>query len=275
MGSEESSLAVMSRAEEMLARASTIAEVRELKNLALTAAAWAQRKKLGEDAIRHCQKYALLAERKLGEMLAASKDHMASGTRGMGRPRIGGQPGGPPKSDDAPTLRALGISKNESAEAQKLAKLPEPAFRRLVEGKTSKKKIVKELRHEERQRRQREIPKDLPAATDRYRLLRCDLAKAAVKDNSVDAIITDPPYPEEFLPVYDKLGAFAARVLRPGGSLVCMVGQSYLPEILTALGGHAINYQWTLSYLTPGGQAVQLWQRKVNTFWKPLLWYVI
>lgn len=91
-------------------------------------------------------------------------------------------------------------------------------------------------------------------------------------DQPVDAIITDPPYPREFLPVYTDLAEFAARALKPGGSLVCMVGQSYLPEILERLG-ERLTYQWTVAYLTPGGQAAQLWDRKVNTFWKPLLWF--
>jgi DNA modification methylase len=29
-----------------------------------------------------------------------------------------------------------------------------------------------------------------------------------------------------------------------------------------------------LSYLTPGGQSPQIFPRKVNTFWKPVLWFV-
>jgi len=36
-------------------------------------------------------------------------------------------------------------------------------------------------------------------------------------DGSVDAIITDPPYPADFLPEWDRLGATAMRVLKPGG----------------------------------------------------------
>ncbi len=35
-----------------------------------------------------------------------------------------------------------------------------------------------------------------------------------------------------------------------------------------------INYHWALSYLTPGGQSPQIWPRRVNTFWKPVLWFV-
>lgn len=94
-----------------------------------------------------------------------------------------------------------------------------------------------------------------------------------IKDGTIDVIITDPPYPKEYLPLYGKLGEVAKRVLKPGGSLLVMVGQSYLPEILSLLAEH-LTYNWVVSYLTPGGQSAQLWQRKVNTFWKPVLWYV-
>jgi len=100
----------------------------------------------------------------------------------------------------------------------------------------------------------------------------CDFREADIEAESVDVIITDPPYPQEFLPVYEDLAAFAARVLKPGGSCVVMVGQSYLPEIMAMMCRH-LNYHWACGYMTPGGQAVQLWDRKVNTFWKPLLWF--
>jgi site-specific DNA-methyltransferase (adenine-specific) len=93
-----------------------------------------------------------------------------------------------------------------------------------------------------------------------------------IADNSVDFIITDPPYPREYIPLYGELSKVAARVLKPGGSLIVMVGQSYLPEVMLELG-QWMQYHWCLSYLTPGGQSPQLWHKKTNTFWKPVLWY--
>jgi len=104
-------------------------------------------------------------------------------------------------------------------------------------------------------------------------LLHGDFRKADIEDNSIDLIVTDPPYPKEYLPLYRDLAVFAARVLKPGGSLVAMAGQSYLPEIFELMKVDGLQYNWTISYLTPGGQAPQLWQRKVITFWKPVLWY--
>ena len=97
----------------------------------------------------------------------------------------------------------------------------------------------------------------------------------ALKDidaGSIDWIITDPPYPREFLPVYDDLASVAEHSLKDGGSLLCMVGQSFIPEIIEALKAR-LKYHWVVGYLTPGGQAVQVWDRRVNTFWKPILWF--
>lgn len=94
-------------------------------------------------------------------------------------------------------------------------------------------------------------------------------------DLSVDAIITDPPYGKEFLPLYEDLSRLSAHALKPGGSLLVMTGQSYLPEVMRLMTAcQGLRYHWTLAYLTPGGQAPQIWPRKVNAFWKPVLWFV-
>ena len=117
-------------------------------------------------------------------------------------------------------------------------------------------------------------PDGFPALTERYQLYVGDVGEAAqVADGSVDCIITDPPYAKEFLPVYGALSKTAARILKPGGSCLVMAGQSYLPEVIAGLSKH-LNYHWTVSYMTPGGQAVQVWGRKAITFWKPVLWFV-
>lgn len=94
-----------------------------------------------------------------------------------------------------------------------------------------------------------------------------------VADASVDLIITDPLYHKSHLSDYEQLAQIALRVLKDGGSLIVMTGQSYLPEILQKISKY-LTYNWTLAYLTPGGQSAQLWERKVNTFWKPILWFV-
>lgn len=93
-----------------------------------------------------------------------------------------------------------------------------------------------------------------------------------IEPGTVDAIVCDPPYPYEFIDTYAELSEAASKLLKPGGLCWAMAGQSYLPEVVARLGTH-LDYHWTVAYLTPGGQAVQLWDRNVNTFWKPVLVY--
>lgn len=93
-----------------------------------------------------------------------------------------------------------------------------------------------------------------------------------IDDKSIDAIITDPPYPKDYISLYEDLAKQATRLLKPGGSLLVMCGQLYLPDIFKLMTPH-LKYQWTLSYLTPGGQSPQIWPCQVNTFWKPVLWF--
>lgn len=88
-------------------------------------------------------------------------------------------------------------------------------------------------------------------------------------DDSVAAIITDPPYPREFLPLYSDLSEVAERVLRPGGILAAMVGHAYLPEVMARLGEH-LDYRWVMAYLT-GGAAASVHARRVQVYWKPIV----
>lgn len=129
----------------------------------------------------------------------------------------------------------------------------------------------------------RSIKKGIPPTVDEfqildgpnYRLIHDSIENLDVDIDlgSVDVIITDPPYPKEYLHLYEVLAYRAKDLLKPGGSVLAMCGQSYLPDIMGMMAKH-LTYHWTVSYLTPGGQAVQLWDRRVNTFWKPVLWFV-
>lgn len=128
-------------------------------------------------------------------------------------------------------------------------------------------------REEKAERKSYELSEDIPSGTCTLHTADIRSGIEMIANNSVDYIITDPPYPKEYIPLYGDLSRLAARVLKPGGSMIVMVGQSYLPEVIEQLG-QDMQYHWCLSYLTPGGQSPQLWNKRTNTFWKPLLWYV-
>jgi ParB-like chromosome segregation protein Spo0J len=156
-----------------------------------------------------------------------------------------------------------------------IAKLPKETAAKYAEdlkaGRKTTTQVKKEIEKASKSVEKQELK--TPKATGTWKLIQNPIATAELEPESLDFIITDPPYPYEFMPVYSDLATFALRHLKPGGSLIAMVGQSYLPEIMQRLSIEGLNYHWMLSYLTPGA-ACQLWQRKVNTNWKPLIWFV-
>jgi 16S rRNA G966 N2-methylase RsmD len=88
---------------------------------------------------------------------------------------------------------------------------------------------------------------------------------------NVDAIITDPPYPHEFIPLLGDLATWADKVLGPDGIMAVLIGQSYLPEVYRLLDAGR-PYRWTGCYLTAGAGYVSH-PRKVQSNWKPLIVY--
>jgi hypothetical protein len=131
---------------------------------------------------------------------------------------------------------------------------------------------VREIKDAIREHKRLNRIRNIPTDGKQIEVHHCSVSELSdlVEPASVDVVITDPPYPKEFLGVYSDLSAFCANSLKPGGLLVCMIGQSYLPEVMQRLSEN-LTYHWCFAYLTPGGQSAQLWDRKVNTFWKPLL----
>ena len=126
----------------MLAEANSIAKLKDVKNLALTASDWARRKGMGEEAIQTARSYAMEAEHKIGEMLAETP--RASGADKGGKPRdVDGARALP--SNAPPTLADLGLTKAESSRAQMLASLPAPVFEAVRDGEKTLASVRREI----------------------------------------------------------------------------------------------------------------------------------
>lgn len=179
------------------------------------------------------------------------------------------------------TAAAVGMGRDTLHKAQSIVEAADEApdlFGDLVAQMDKNGKVDRAYKELQERKRQAELAERAAKANtipvdDRFQVIHAAIAALDLGTGYADTIITDPPYPQEYLPVYEELAHFAAYTLKPGGSLIVMIGQSYLPEILAAMAP-VIRYHWTLAYLTPGGQSAQLWQRNVNTFWKPVLWFV-
>lgn len=231
-----------------LAQIETVEGAARFRAYATTLATAARSLKIGKDGVRSAEFLVLEAERRLGELLAPSKY----------------QPG---------ILRDAGVTANESSRAQQVAAVPNEVFEDFrATTRTPKRERLLRVAREAKAAERRAEPSEPSTRTDDIEIRHGDL-RTALDDlaGTVDAIITDPPYPAEFLGEFDALGDLAARLLAPCGVLVAMVGQSHLPEYMARLGAH-LTYRWTAAYMVDG-PAARIHQRMVGTKWKPLLVY--
>lgn len=90
-----------------------------------------------------------------------------------------------------------------------------------------------------------------------------------IADESIDAIITDPPYPQEFLHTWSQMAEVAMRVLKPGGWCIAYSGKIHLDDVMRRLGDAGLSFYWQIIFQ----QTVQapVHPRKVNTLYKPIL----
>jgi site-specific DNA-methyltransferase (adenine-specific) len=169
--------------------------------------------------------------------------------------------------------KTVGVS-GKLVSAAKAIKAADPErFEKVKQGKLSVAKAKKEIKAEQDKRDLSAAQKTVGTAKRKSIESVCDLRVCSCRELFAsgikpDAVITDPPYPQEFLPVFTELAEGCKAVGVP--LVAVMSGQSYLPEVMRRLCEH-LRYRWTLAYMTPGGQAVQQWQAKVNTSWKPVI----
>ena len=167
------------------------------------------------------------------------------------------------------TVRLAGVAKTDpelaKASVEMLKDLP---------ANEAPAKALNRLKKERQEEADAELAAEVEDNLDRFLVIHSPIADLSshVDARTLDAIITDPPYPEEYLPCYSDLSAFAARALKPGGVLLAMVGQAHLPNVIARLGEH-LRYHWCLAYVMPGPTA-KMWGRKVIVGWKPVLMFV-
>lgn len=133
---------------------------------------------------------------------------------------------------------------------------------------------VKTVREAKQSLYRRITTPDQPASGTDWQVLDGDFRAVlpTLEAGSVAAIITDPPYLQEYLPLLDDLAAGALQVLKPGGSLVVMMGQYFLSAALQRLSIPGLVYRWTLAYMMAGAHA-RMHSIGLNVGWKPVLWF--
>jgi hypothetical protein len=105
-----------------------------------------------------------------------------------------------------------------------------------------------------------------------FSILGCRFQDSDVRDETINTILTDPPYGEAWIETYREFSHWGGRVLKPGGSALVMIGQDHLDAVLAALTSH-LQFHWMLAYvLEPGSPYGSVPARQVVNGWKPIVW---
>lgn len=185
----------MMRASSALAQAQTIQQTKKILDVAHAAEIYAKRQHLGEEAMGIAASIKVEALRKLGEMLQVAPRATAflGGTKKV------------PTRNDAPTLEELGLTKKESAVAQKLAALPEKEFEQVRDGHMSIAKAIAAVESAKPLAPAKEEPPD----TSEHFGPDADELEAQAKADAADAV-----WLQKLLDSDDKLAAAHAEIKR-------------------------------------------------------------
>jgi len=112
-----------------------------------------------------------------------------------------------------------------------------------------------------------------PIELDDMEVIHDDFRNVDLEPESVDHIVTNPPYTDDDLELWSDFARFAERVLKPGGYCIAYCGKMFLNDHMARLDEH-LDYYWTLGIDLENGTEVYSHQlrggyRPIVIFQKP------
>lgn len=122
----------------------------------------------------------------------------------------------------------------------------------------------------EREQEEKELKQEY-VEDDSVKIIQGDFREScqSIDDGSIDCVLTDLPYPREYLSLWNDLSRISARVLKPNGFLITYSGQYHLPYVINALSEH-LEYFWTFALYHKGRSQI-VNNRNLMCKWKPIL----
>jgi len=172
--------------------------------------------------------------------------------------------------------KVANVSHDTISKVKKIEAVATPEVKaQLSTGEISINQAYQEIKKEEKNQiklnerdRLAEIGKNKKIEID-FRLGDFEEVLKDIPDGSIDCIITDPPYPIEFIECWSKLSRFAKRVLKINGFCIAYSGQMNLPEVIKRMNEN-LDYYWTFAVYHEGQTQIV---NGVNLIcrWKPVL----
>lgn len=255
----------------MLAEAASIDEAKDISDKSAAIQLYAKQHK-NVDLENYAAEIKARAARRIGELSKAlDKGHKVGQGSDVQLPSTG--------KLKAETLAAAGLSTSQANRFEAIAELPEEDFEGYIKEKKAQNKPVKITEVENAalaKKREKAAKEKLQAIVLNVPdgLFVGDFREHAksIPNESIELIFTDPPYDKKSIILFEQLSEIAARVLKPGGSLLAYCGQTQLPEVLVGVSKH-LRYWWTHACVHSGSH--QLMQKLgIRVGWKPIVWFV-
>jgi len=182
------------------------------------------------------------------------------------------------------TLSEIGLTAKESSTFKQIASIPDDVFESTIaEKKEAVTKAVSELttagmlkvaKKIKKEKKKEEKIKQFEQASLEYqdenvKIFFEDFREGAktIENNSVDAIITDPPYPIEYIDLWADMFAIADRILKPSAFLVTYANHQNLDRIFQL--PNSLKYYWIFK-LDFTSKPIAMGRNLIAT-WKPVL----
>ena len=86
----------------------------------------------------------------------------------------------------------------------------------------------------------------------------------------VDLVLTDPPYLEKYIYLYEDLAKYSSDLLVDQGLVIAYTGHYHLPKVLELMGKH-LKYYWLFCLLHQGGGSAMIFEKRISCFFKPIV----
>jgi hypothetical protein len=271
MDKSEQALILREQASQQLAQIKSIESGKEYLSKVKGIEAWAKAEKQDAQMMTMIAEQKLRTQRILGQLIKQGQE--------AGEIRSTGRHG----NSNSTTLQELEITHNQSKTYQDIASIPEPAFNEFIETKKAEVtekaaelttagmlRFKKQLDKESMRAKQEEVGKQKEVNVD-FRLGDFTEVLADIPDGSVDCIITDPPYPYEFIDCWSRLSEFAASKLKPNGFCIAYSGQANLNHVMRLMD-QSLEYYWTMAVYHEGSTQIVNGSNFMCR-WKPVLVY--
>jgi len=166
--------------------------------------------------------------------------------------------------------KIVGTNKQYVSDVKKIKETAPEKIADISSGEKTISQVKQEMKKEEKECKRQE-------AIEKGKLLTNDtvfvqsIEKLSLEKESVDLIITDPPYADKDVKTYEALAQVANECLKPGSFCCCYTGKLRLPDVLIAMTKH-LQYVWCIAVFHPFSKEKHLgspYQFAEN--WRPVL----